>query len=92
MVFQQASHSLRKIGNKVNSLNWKWFSECSFLVLFGQSEKMMSWHHSGFHVYIDERIWPEDEKGLENLARDIIRACFSQERMVYIMDLKPREQ
>ncbi|WP_155310521.1 transposase [Desulfosarcina ovata] len=44
----------------------------------------MSWHHSGFHVHIGERIWPEDEKGLENLARYIIRACFSQERMVYI--------
>jgi hypothetical protein len=47
-------------------------------------ENMMSWHHSGFHVHIGERIWPEDEKGLENLARYIIRACFSQERMVYI--------
>jgi hypothetical protein len=46
---------------------------------------MMSWHHSGFHVHhIGERIWPEDEQGLENLARYIIRACFSQERMVYI--------
>ncbi len=24
-------------------------------------ENMMSWHHSGFHVHIDERIWPDDE-------------------------------
>ena len=47
-------------------------------------ENMMSWHHSGFNVHIGERIWPDDEKGLENLARYIIRACFSQERMVYI--------
>ena len=47
-------------------------------------ENMMSWHHSGFHVHIGERIWPEDQQGLENLARYIIRACFSQERMVYI--------
>ena len=47
-------------------------------------ENMMSWHHSGFHVHIGERIWPEDQQGLENLARHIIRACFSQERMVYI--------
>ena len=45
---------------------------------------MMTWHHSGFHVHVGERIRPEDEKGLENLARYIIRACFSQERMVYI--------
>ena len=36
------------------------------------------------HVHIGERIWPEDQQGLENLARYIIRACFSQERMVYI--------
>ncbi len=47
-------------------------------------ENMMSWHHSGFHVHIGERIWAEDHQGLESLARYIIRACFSQERMVYI--------
>jgi hypothetical protein len=47
-------------------------------------ENMMSWHHSGFHVHIGERIWPDDEQGLENLARYIVHACFSQERMVYI--------
>lgn len=47
-------------------------------------DNMMSWHHSGFHVHIGERIRPEDEQGLENLARYIIRACFSQERVVYI--------
>ncbi len=47
-------------------------------------ENMMSWHHSGFHVHIGGRIQPDDEQGLENLARYIIRACFSQERMVYI--------
>ncbi len=39
-------------------------------------ENMMSWHHSGFHVHIGERIQPEDQprhwRG------------FSQERMVYI--------
>lgn len=35
-------------------------------------DNMMSWHHSGFHVHIGERIWPEDEQGLENLARYII--------------------
>jgi hypothetical protein len=47
-------------------------------------ENMRSWHHSGFHVYLGPRIWPDEEKGLENLARYIIRACFSQQRMVYI--------
>ena len=29
-------------------------------------------------------IWPHNEDGLENLARYIIRASFSQERMTYI--------
>jgi hypothetical protein len=32
-------------------------------------ENMLSWHHSGFHVYVGSKIWPEDETGLENLAR-----------------------
>jgi hypothetical protein len=40
--------------------------------------------HSGFHVYVGGRILPEDETGLEKLAKYIIRACFSQERMIYI--------
>ena len=47
-------------------------------------ENTMSWNHSGSHVHIGERIQPNDEQGLEKLARYIIRACFSQERMVYI--------
>jgi hypothetical protein len=47
-------------------------------------ENMLSWRHSGFNVYLGPTIWPDDEKGLENLARHIIRACFSQQRMVYI--------
>lgn len=47
-------------------------------------ENMLSWHHSGFNVYIGGRIEPDDKAGLGNLARYIIRACFSQERLVYI--------
>jgi hypothetical protein len=53
-------------------------------------ENMLSWHHSGFNVYIGDRIEPDDnlkvtrKTGLGNLARYIIRACFSQERMVYV--------
>jgi hypothetical protein len=35
-------------------------------------------------VYCGEAIWPHNEQGLENLARYIIRASFSQERMTYI--------
>ena len=47
-------------------------------------ENMLSWRHSGFHVYLGPTIWSDDEEGLENLARYIIRECFSQQRMVYI--------
>jgi hypothetical protein len=47
-------------------------------------ENMMNWHHSGFNVYCGNAIWPHNEEGLENLARYIIRASFSQERMTYI--------
>ncbi len=45
---------------------------------------MLSWRHTGFHVHIGARIWPEDENALGNLAKYIIRASFSQERMLYI--------
>jgi hypothetical protein len=47
-------------------------------------ENMMNWHHSGFTVYCGSQILPDDEKGLEQLARYIIHASFSQERMIYI--------
>ena len=43
-------------------------------------ENMMNWRHSGFNVYCGKAIWPHNEEGLENLARYIIRASFSQER------------
>ncbi len=35
-------------------------------------------------MYIGDRIEPDDKAGSGNLARYIIRACFSQERMVYV--------
>ncbi|MCJ7541527.1 MAG: transposase zinc-binding domain-containing protein [Desulfobacterales bacterium] len=47
-------------------------------------ENMMNWRHSGFNVYCGNAIWPHNDEGLENLARYIIRASFSQERMTYI--------
>ena len=47
-------------------------------------ENMLSWRHSGFNVYVGDRIISGDQASLGNLARYIIRACFSQERMVYI--------
>jgi hypothetical protein len=47
-------------------------------------ENMLSWHHSGFNIYCGPTIWPHDEDALENPARYIVRASFSQERMTYI--------
>jgi len=47
-------------------------------------ENMMNLRNSGFNVYCGKAIWPHNEDGLENLARYIIRASFSQERMTYI--------
>ena len=47
-------------------------------------ENMLSWRHTGFHVHIGGRIWPEDETALGNLAKYIVRASFSQVRMLYI--------
>jgi hypothetical protein len=47
-------------------------------------ENMLCWRHSGFNVYCGPTIWPNNDQGLEDLARYIIRACFSQERMTYI--------
>jgi len=41
----------------------------------------MRWPHSGFEVYCGPRIQPGDELAMGNLARYIVRASFSQERM-----------
>jgi len=46
-------------------------------------ENMMHWHHSGFDVCCGRPIGPDDEQGLENVARYVIRASFSEERMRY---------
>ena len=43
-----------------------------------------SWRHSGFQVYVGSRILPGEEEATKNLARYIIRASFSQERMTYL--------
>jgi len=45
---------------------------------------LSSWRHSGFQVFCGNRILPNDETAMENLARYIIRASFSQERMRYL--------
>jgi len=45
---------------------------------------LKSWKHSGFQVYCGPRILPREKTAMENLARYIIRASFSQERMTYL--------
>jgi len=45
---------------------------------------LSAWKHSGFNVFCGNRISPKDETSMENLARYIIRASFSQERMRYL--------
>jgi len=45
---------------------------------------LSSWQHSGFQVFCGNRISPKDNAAMENLARYIIRASFSQERMRYL--------
>ena len=47
---------------------------------------LSTWRHSGFHVFCGNRIQPKEEKAMECLARSIIRASFSQERMQYLAD------
>jgi len=47
---------------------------------------ILSWRHTGFGVYCGKRIYPKDKRSTENLARYIIRASFSQERMKYFPD------
>ena len=45
---------------------------------------LSGWRHSGFHVFCGKRILPIEETALENLARYIIRASFSQGGMRYL--------
>lgn len=46
----------------------------------------MKWRHSGFNVFCGPRIQPGNDQAMENLARYIIRAFFSQEKMTYVRD------
>ena len=47
---------------------------------------LLSWSHSVFNVFCGPRIQPGDQQAMENLARYIIRASFSQQRMTYIKE------
>jgi len=45
-----------------------------------------TWRHSGFQVFVGPKILPREEDAMEKLARYIIRASFSQERMTYVSE------
>jgi len=49
-------------------------------------ELISSWRHTGFGAYCGKKINPKEARSTENLARYIIRASFSQERMKYYPD------
>jgi hypothetical protein len=49
-------------------------------------EMLLGSRHSGFNVFCGSRISPNDEKAMDNLARYIVRASFSQERMTYVSE------
>ena len=44
---------------------------------------MESWEHSGFNIDASVRIGADDATGRENLARYLIRAPFSAEKLTY---------
>jgi hypothetical protein len=52
----------------------------------GLVDMLMKWRHSGFNVHCGRRIQPGDEQDMENLARYIVRASFSKERMSYLCE------
>jgi len=49
-------------------------------------DMLSNWRHSGFQVFCGNRLGPEEETGMENLARYILRASFSQKRMQYLAE------
>jgi len=46
----------------------------------------ISWRYSGFNVCCGPRIQLGEQEAMEDLARHIIRASFSQERMPYVAE------
>ena len=69
------------------------FSYTGFRMLLGKGKitqdlvlMLGSWRHSGFQVFVGPRILPREEEAMEKLARYIIRASFSQERMTYLQE------
>ena len=47
-------------------------------------ENMLTWQHSGFHVYCGDPVGMHDRENMERLGQYIVRAPASNDRMVYI--------
>jgi hypothetical protein len=49
-------------------------------------ELIQSWRHSGFGVYLDRTLYPEDQDGIMRIGRYLLRAPIALERMDYDRD------
>jgi len=49
-------------------------------------ELIKSWRHSGFGVYLDRTLYPEDKEGMMRLARYLLRAPIALDRIDYDRD------
>ena len=59
---------------------------CKILLVRGKITKdliamLSNWRHSGFQVFCGQRLFPQDEKAMENLRCNIIQASFLHKRM-----------
>jgi hypothetical protein len=43
-------------------------------------DNKMTWYHRKFYVYRDKALWIDNEEGLENMARHILRASLHSKR------------
>ncbi len=49
-------------------------------------ELIKSWRHSGFGVYLDRTLYPEDKEDMMRLARYLLRAPIALDRINYERD------
>ena len=56
---------------------------CRALLSAERMELIRSWRHSGFNVYVGEAIGPEERQTIGHIARYLLRAPVSLERLWY---------
>jgi Putative transposase len=54
----------------------------------GWVKRLLSWRNSGFSIHNQVKIGSQDKGGRESLAQYILRAPFSQEKMIYRQETK----